>query len=152
MLLRTSLPITALIGLCGSLAWGDEAAPLSALAKMPVREVTVFKDGHALMLHQGKMPVEGSGDVLMDYLPAPVLGTFWPYSADKDVKLTGVVAGQRKVLVERTSLSLPELLEGNIGAEVIVNETPLAGGATKPGSSRAAASKIGRPARWPSIM
>ena len=55
---------------------------------MPVREVTVFKDGHALMLHQGKMPVEGSGDVLMDYLPAPVLGTFWPYSADKDAKLT----------------------------------------------------------------
>ena len=72
----------------------------TALSKMPVREVTVFKDGHALMLHQGKMPVEGSGDVLMDYLPAPVLGTFWPYSADKNVKLTAVVAGQRKVLVD----------------------------------------------------
>ena len=147
MHLRTSLPITALIGLCGSLAWGDEAAPLSALAKMPVREVTVFKDGHALMLHQGKMPVEGSGDVLMDYLPAPVLGTFWPYSADKDVKLTGVVAGQRKVLVERTLLSLPELLEGNIGAEVIVNETPLAGAARNPEGLTYTATIVGLPQR-----
>src|SRR6516225_9340588 len=82
--------------LIATAAFADEAAPLSALARMPVREVTVFKDGHALMLHSGKMPVEPSGDVLMDYLPVPVLGTFWPYSADKDVKLTAVVAGKRK--------------------------------------------------------
>ncbi len=104
--------------------------PSVRLAKMPVREVTVFKDGHALMLHRGKMPVDPSGDVLMDYLPAPVLGTFWPYSADKNVKLTAVVAGKRKVLVERTSLTLRELLEGNVGAEVDVNETPVSGAAT----------------------
>ncbi len=114
---------------------------------MPVREVTVFKDGHALMLHRGKMPVDASGDVLMDYLPAPVLGTFWPYSADKDVKLTAVVAGQRKVLVERTSLSLRELLEGNVGAEVIVNETPLAGAATKPEGLTYPATIVGLPER-----
>jgi hypothetical protein len=112
------------IALCASLsaAQADQAAPLSALAKMPVREITVFKDGHAFLLHQGKMPTEGSGNVLMDYLPAPVLGTFWPFSADKNVRLTCVVASQRKVLVERTALALRELIEGNIGAEVIVTE------------------------------
>src|ERR1039458_6279769 len=104
MFLRTMLVVTAAAAVCLPRAWCDEAAPLSALAKMPVREVTVFKDGHALMLHQGRIPVDGSGDVVMDYLPAPVLGTFWPYSADKDVKLTAVVAGQRKVAVSRTSL------------------------------------------------
>ncbi len=147
MMLRTLLSLTAVIGICVPLAWGDEAAPLSALAKMPVREVTVFKDGHALLLHEGKMPVEGSGDVLMDYLPAPVLGTFWPYSADQRVKLRAVVAGQRKVLVERTSLSLPELLEGNVGAEVIVNETPLAGGATQPEGITYPATIVGLPTR-----
>ena len=84
MLLRTLLSITTLALLGASAASAEEAAPLSALAKMPVREVTVFKDGHAFVLHDGKMPVEPSGDVLMDYLPAPVLGTFWPYSADKE--------------------------------------------------------------------
>ena len=93
------------------------------------------------------MPVEASGDVLMDYLPAPVLGTFWPYSADKDVKLTAVVAGQRKVLVERTSLTLRELLEGNVGADVIVNETPLSGAATKPEGLTYPATIVGLPAR-----
>ena len=147
MSLRTILSLTAVVGLCAPVARADEAAPLSALAKMPVKEVTIFKDGHALMLHEGKMPVEGSGNVLMDYLPAPVLGTFWPYSADKEVKLTGVVAGQRKVLVERTALSVQELLEGNVGAEVIVNETPLSLAATKPEGLTYAATVVGLPVR-----
>ncbi len=114
---------------------------------MPVREVTVFKDGHALMLHHGKMPVETSGDVLMDYLPAPVLGTFWPYSADKSVKLTAVVAGKRKVLVERTSLTLRELLEGNVGVEVDVNETPVSGAATAVQGLTYTATIVGVPQR-----
>ena len=102
----------------------DEAPPLSALAKMPVREVTVFKDGHALVLHSGKMPVDESGGVLMDYLPMPVLGTYWPYSADKNAKLKAVVASQRRVLVERTALDLRALIEANIGMEAIITESP----------------------------
>ena len=83
MLRRTEfLTIVALlVGLPAARA--DEAAPLSALAKMPVREATVFKDGYTVMLHRGKMPVDASGDVLMDYLPSPVLGTFWPYRPKK---------------------------------------------------------------------
>jgi hypothetical protein len=51
-----------------------------------------------------------------------VLGTFWPYSSSKDVKLVGVTASQRKVVVERTALTLAELLEANTGAEVILTE------------------------------
>jgi hypothetical protein len=147
MFLRIFLSATAALGLLTSLALADDAAPLSALAKMPVKEVTIFKDGHALMLHRGKMPVDRTGDVLMDYLPAPVLGTFWPCSADKNVKLTAVVAGQRKVLVERTSLTLQELLEGNVGAEVIIHETPLAGAAVVPEGLTYPATIVGLPVR-----
>ena len=66
------------------------------------------------------MPTDGAGDVLMDYLPAPVLGTFWPYSADKAATLTSVTASRRRVRVERTALTLPELLEANPGADVKV--------------------------------
>jgi hypothetical protein len=97
-------------------------APLAALARMPVKEVTVFKDGHAFVLHEGTLPTDAAGNVLMDYLPSPVLGTFWPYSANPGVKLAGVVAGQRRVLVEQTALSLAELLDGNAGAEAIITE------------------------------
>jgi len=97
-------------------------APLAALARMPVREITVFKDGHAFVLHEGTLPTDAAGNVVMDYLPTPVLGTFWPYSSNKDVKLAGVVAGQRRVRVEETALTLAQLLEGNAGADAVITE------------------------------
>src|SRR5262245_22533144 len=90
-------------------------APLAALARMPVKEVTIFKDGHAFVLHEGALATDAAGNVLMDYLPAPVLGTFWPYTTTSDAKLEAVVAGQRRVLVEQTALSLIDLLDGNAG-------------------------------------
>jgi hypothetical protein len=103
-------------------ALADQAEPLSALTQMPIKEVTVFKDGHAFVLHEGKMATDAAGNVLMDYLPTPVLGTFWPYSSDKNTKLTSVVASQRKVKIEQTALSLRELIEANVGAVVTVTE------------------------------
>src|SRR2546423_416444 len=121
---RIHLALTLALLLLTNSVFAQSPAPLSALAKMPVKEVTVFKDGHAFVLHEGTMPVDASGNVLMDYLPTPVLGTFWPYSADKNVRLSSVVASQRKVLVERTALRLVDMLESNTGAEVIVTEKP----------------------------
>lgn len=115
-LLVLNLSLTLLSPL--TLAHAEPAAPFSALAQMPVREVTVFKDGNAFVLHQGRMPTDGAGNVLMDYLPTPVLGTFWPYSADKAATLTSIMASQRRVRVERTALTLPELLEANPGRDV----------------------------------
>src|SRR3982751_784801 len=94
----------------------EPAAPLSALAKMPVKEITVFKDGHAFVLHEGAMPVDAAGDVRKHHLPTPVLGTFWPYSGDKRIRLSSVSASPRRVLVERTALTVRELLEANPGA------------------------------------
>jgi hypothetical protein len=128
---RCSSRLLALIALAGmlipSLAWSapDADAPsLNALARMPVKEITVFKDGHAFVLHQGEMPVDASGNVLMDYLPSPVLGTFWPFAADQNAKLTATTAGQRRVTVERSPLSIRELIEANIGAAVMITEVP----------------------------
>lgn len=100
-----------------------EAPRLEALAKMAVKEVTVFKDGHAFVLHQGAMPTDASGSVLMDYLPAPVLGTFWPYTTEKKAKLASVTVGQRRVTVQRSPLTIRELIEAHPGAAVIVTET-----------------------------
>ncbi len=105
------------------LALADEPAPpLTSLARMPVKEVTVFKDGHAFVLHQGSMPTDPAGNVLLDRLPTPVLGTFWPYSADKKTTLRSVTAGRRRVSVERTVMTLRDLIEANPGAEVVVSD------------------------------
>ncbi len=102
----------------------DPATPLTSLAKMPVKEVTVFKDGHAFLLHSGKMPTDGKGNVVLDALPQPVLGTFWPYSADKNAKLSAVTASIHKVKLDRTALSMRELIEANLGAAVTITELP----------------------------
>ncbi len=116
------VPVLSFCAVCMDTASGQGAAPLSALAKMPVREITVFKDGHAFMLHEGRMPTDASGNVQMDYLPTPVIGTFWPYSAERGVKLSAVRASPRRVQVSRTGLTLRELLEANPGASVVVTE------------------------------
>jgi len=106
-------------------SWADSAPPLGALAKMPVKEITIFKDGHALMLHAGKMPTDpATGNVTLDYLPAPVLGTFWSATNDKSAKLTAVTASQKRVAVARTALTLRELLEANEGQLVRIKMTP----------------------------
>ena len=100
----------------------EKAVALTTFARLPVKEITVFKDGHAFVAHEGKLPTDEQGNVLMDYLPTPVVGTFWPYCADKSARLTGVVASQRRVLVEHTALNLRELLEANIGVDAVIAE------------------------------
>jgi len=94
----------------------------SALADMPIKEITVFKDGHVFVLHEGKVPTDGSGNVVLDYLPRPVLGTFWAYSAEPKTKLSAVVSGRRIVSLDKTALTVRELIEGNIGAAVRIKE------------------------------
>ncbi|RYG70287.1 hypothetical protein EON80_08235 [bacterium] len=89
--------------------------------KLPVREVTVFKDGHAFVLHEGSLPVGNSGEVTLDYLPTPVIGTFWPYAVGKSLK--GVVASRQLVTGSRKVYALRELLRANIGAEITVIES-----------------------------
>ena len=124
MSIRPFLGVTFVVGLASltQASSTQKAMPLNTFARLPIKEITVFKDGHAFVAHQGEMPTDERGNVIMDYLPTPVLGTFWPYSAEKRAPLTGVVAGQRRVSIERTALGLSELLEANIGAEAIIAE------------------------------
>src|SRR5690606_8132623 len=57
-----------------------------------------------------------------DDLPAPVMGTFWPYSAVDGAPLKVVVASVRPVLIDPSTLSLRERLELNVGGEAYVRE------------------------------
>ncbi len=90
--------------------------------QMPVKELAVFKDGHAFVIHEGEMPTSEQGHVVLDYLPKPILGTFWAYSASPQVKLQAVVASYRRVALKRTALNLQELIEANMGARVVITE------------------------------
>jgi hypothetical protein len=106
-----------------SSASSQTAPPKETLARLPVREVTVFKDGHSFVLHEGSLPTSGDGNILLDNLPTPVLGTFWPYSTQAGARLTAVTASVRRLPVLRTALTLRELIEGNEGAQVLVKES-----------------------------
>jgi hypothetical protein len=101
-----------------------KAIPLASVEKMPVREVTIFKDGHAFLMHESEMPTDEQGNVQLDYQLQPVLGTFWPYSADPKAKLKATSARNRRVSVERTALNLAALIEANTGAQAIITEVP----------------------------
>ncbi|HCO94906.1 MAG TPA: hypothetical protein DIU00_13300, partial [Phycisphaerales bacterium] len=119
----------SLLGICMTFFIPKDAAANvaeGAPARMPVKEITIFKDGHAFVLHEGKMPAGTDGNVTIDYLPRPIIGTFWAYSADANAKLTGVVSHKRVVPVKRTALTIPELIEGNVGAKVRITEAGLA--------------------------
>ena len=96
----------------------------SDFRELKIKEVTVFKDGHAFMLHQGTRPVNQSGEVVLDHLPRPVLGTYWPFSADSSVDLRAVTAGKAKISLEKTALNLREMIEANIGEKVLITERP----------------------------
>ena len=90
-------------------------------AQLPVREVTVFKDGHALVLAEGSRPLK-DGEVVLDQLPVPVLGTFWPYAAQPGATLVSSTAGTRSLTGERPVVSLFEMLSANIGKLVTIKE------------------------------
>lgn len=121
--MKSWMAIVSLLGqwLCLQ-AVAQTTEPQGVLAQMPVKALTVFKDGHAYVLHEGEVPTNVQGNVVLDYLPAPILGTFWAYSANPQVKLQAVVAGQRRVTLKRTALSLREMLEANVGARVQITE------------------------------
>ncbi|MEQ1895483.1 MAG: hypothetical protein ABL998_23335, partial [Planctomycetota bacterium] len=84
---------------------------------LPVREVAVFKDGHAFLVREGTRRADANGNVVLDGLPEPVLGTFWPY-ASGGAKLLATTAARERVLEERSALDLAELLRANTGATV----------------------------------
>ncbi len=95
---------------------GEAPAPRKDLE---VREVTVFKDGHAFVLRDGPLVLDASGDVVLDELPVPVLGTFWPY-ASSGAKLVSATARKERVRVERTAIDVRQLIEGNVGHEAVI--------------------------------
>ena len=101
-----ALAVVAMLNHGGSLKADDSLSAVSGLDELPVREVTVFKDGHAFVLHEGEADTDEHGDVRLDYLPTPVIGTFWPYSAEAGAALTSVAAEQQRIEQLQTALAI----------------------------------------------
>jgi hypothetical protein len=87
--------------------------------KLPVREVTVFKDGHAYLVREAPLPADVGGTFVLDELPAPVLGTFWPFASD-GARLVSAKASREKVQSDVTAMDLRQIARANTGKEVLV--------------------------------
>lgn len=128
--MKTHVPFTRImLVVCAGLLAGavaraeQEAAEPAVYDKLPVKEVTVFKDGHAYVLHEGALSTDAKGNVLLDTLPSPVMGTFWAYSARPEVALSSVVSSRDMLDVEQVSLSIEDLIKGNIGKTILIKES-----------------------------
>ncbi|MDX1971394.1 MAG: hypothetical protein SFY68_02575 [Candidatus Sumerlaeia bacterium] len=105
--------------------------PVAEAQELPIRDVTIFKDGHALILRQGLVNLGDNGEAVLRASPQPVLGTFWSWVSGKGNHLKGVRARRVEVNALREAESLAELLKANTGRMVELSlsedETPLSG-------------------------
>lgn len=92
------------------------AAPASAL---PVREVTVFKDGHAYVVRDQPLAGPQRRQLVLDELPTPVLGTFWPF-ATGGARVVAARAGVQKVLQDEPAVDFRRLLRANLGKRAVL--------------------------------
>ena len=61
-MVKHSVSMAILAGFLAAAACAQDApVPAGALARMPVKEITVFKDGHAYVLHEGELPTDARG-------------------------------------------------------------------------------------------
>ena len=97
---------------------------LSAM-NAPVRELTVFKDGYALVRHEAALMTDADGIIALDYAPTPVVGTFWPYAPENDVEIEATTSAfAKKTIINETDIANQfELLKANIGATLNIRET-----------------------------
>jgi hypothetical protein len=105
----------AVASLCA--AAGAKGPTTAKLEDLPVREVTIFKDGHAFVTHEAELRVK-EGAVVFEHVPEPVLGAFWPYVRGRRATLESVVASKQPVEETRGAISLPELIRANEGKRV----------------------------------
>lgn len=90
-----------------------------AAPSLPVREVTAFKDGHAYVVREAPLPADANGRVVVEDLPAPVLGTFWPY-AGGGARLVSAKAGHEKVARDVVAADFRQIARANLDKDVVV--------------------------------
>ena len=102
------------LALCSALS----AQATAKASSMPVRALTAFKDGHAFVLRDAALDPAAGGQVALDELPKPVLGTFWPFVSGGGARLRSARAGVEDVRVTRAAVTLLELAQANVGKSV----------------------------------
>ncbi len=90
--------------------------------KTGITDVTVFKDGHALLLCRGQAEVKDGWCRTFD-VPTPLLGAFWTFIAEDKVEIQFVKSGFNSIKTRRPCLTIDELIQANKGKQVVLTDT-----------------------------
>ena len=112
--------ILAMSVMCSAVLMAAEN--LSVRSALPAREITVFKDGHALVMARDRVNIGADGTVQLEHESSPVLGTFWPFVADPELRLRSTISGIRQVTTSRTPVTMAEMISAHPGAQVVISE------------------------------
>jgi len=112
--MKTSSLLTAvLLALATATAYGAERPAFET----KVTNVTIFKDGHAMIMATGTADIR-DGWCHSNDVPAPILGAFWSFVKGKNLEVSIVKSGINDVTIKRPCLSLDEMLRANGGRRV----------------------------------
>ena len=114
---RLVLYLSVLLVLCVTPTLKSEVTEFEAR----ITDVTVFKDGHALVMSKAKAEFQDGWCRTRD-VPVPVLGTFWAFAVDKNAKVERVKAGFVEIEEERPCLSFVEMIQANAGKKASIVE------------------------------
>lgn len=97
----------------------DDADPAATPVKAEVREVAIFKDGHAFVVAEAMGPPKSGWVVTLD-VPEAILGTLWVFSGNPKAKVEAVRAGFEVVEEKKPCLTLIDSIEAALGQEVVL--------------------------------
>lgn len=86
-----------------------------------ITDVTVFKDGHALVLSRAATTFE-DGWARTQRVPAPILGAFWTFVADENARVDFVSAAMVEKKEQRPALTFEEIIQANVGKQTTIVE------------------------------
>jgi hypothetical protein len=99
---------------------------LSVMAETPevtpkITDVTVFKDGHTLVMSKGEVKVE-NGWCRTRTVPVPVMGAFWAFVTDTKSEIDFLKSGFVEDKQTRPCLNFDEIVQANKGKKATIFE------------------------------
>lgn len=86
-----------------------------------VTDITVFKDGHALVMTRAKTEFE-NGWCRTQNIPIPLLGAFWAFINDPDARIQSLKSGFTEESTATPCMSLEDIIQANKGKDVVITD------------------------------
>ncbi len=118
--MRSNLAIAgmALLLTIGRPLFGDNEVSVEHL-KTRIVSISLFKNGLGLVSREGDV-ARDDATALIGGLPVPVHGTFWVYATSEGTEVKDLVSFRQEVVQKVEAISIAELLEANVGQQVIL--------------------------------